>query len=447
MSRFSPHEVHRPSCLDSRRTVGGCQRGFHLLAAVSPVLGQSGVIRGRPAFDQGVPHDTGPGRFRQVGAGVAVAEDPPVVPEFAELSVVPADDPVLGLVRVAPARPLVGELPQVVAQGSEHPGRHHSPVVGAPAPCDRDDPRQHRCDVGPSECAELPRKPFPEPHDGRFARLDEQLAVRVAAEAVNPRKPNPSRRRTVLSLLASLKARPAQRQPSGRLCLDLLGLLPGITAYDQVIGISSKRRAAASSLPRHECRFDSGRLRPPPARAMRYSTAKVISPPRALPARPRHGLAGLETPPPGPLALVPPAHTPRPRYRDRPGQLAIGCCRTRRDGCRTGGRAFRRHLRLPGHRPQPDLPDRPGTPPPTRARANTAPRTTWRAAPGPSTAVRPPCSMCSDRHCSPPGKQLGEVFGTYRKPAQRLAEQLGYEKNGMRAGRELRNGSRSRAAG
>jgi hypothetical protein len=77
--------------------------------------------------------------------------------------------------------------------------------------------------------------------------------------------------------------------------------------------------------------------------------------------------------------------------------------------------------------PQPDLPDRPGTPPPTRARANTA--------------------MCSDRHCTPPGKQLGEVFGTYRKPAQRLAEQLGYEKNGTRAGRELYNGSRSRAGG
>src|SRR5690242_2174825 len=44
-------------------------------------------------------------RFRQVGTGVPVTEDPPVGPEFAELPVVLADDPALGLVRVGPARP------------------------------------------------------------------------------------------------------------------------------------------------------------------------------------------------------------------------------------------------------------------------------------------------------------------------------------------------------
>ena len=31
--------------------------------------------------------------------------------------------------------------------------------------------------------------------------------------------------------------------------LDLLGLLPGVTAYDQVIGISSERRATVPHLP------------------------------------------------------------------------------------------------------------------------------------------------------------------------------------------------------
>ena len=129
-----------------------------------------------------MPHDIGPGRFRQVGAGVFIAKYPPVVPEFLELPKVPADDPVFRLVLVAPARPLIGEPPQIVGQGSEHPGRHHRPVVGDPAPHNRDDLRQYRRDVGPAECAELPRQPFPEPLDGRGARLDEQLAVGIAAE-------------------------------------------------------------------------------------------------------------------------------------------------------------------------------------------------------------------------------------------------------------------------
>ena len=131
---------------------------------------------------EGMPHDIGPGQSRQVGAGVFIAEYPPVIPELLELPEVPADDPAFRLTRVAPARPLIGELPQVVVQGTEHPGRHHRPVVGDPAPCDRDDFRQYRCDVGPAECAELLRKPVPEPLDGRGARLDEQLAVGVAAE-------------------------------------------------------------------------------------------------------------------------------------------------------------------------------------------------------------------------------------------------------------------------
>jgi hypothetical protein len=34
-------------------------------------------------------------------------------------------------------------------------------------------------------------------------------------------------------------------------------------------------------------------------------------------------------PPPGPLTRAPPAHTPRPRCRNYPGQLANGDCRSR----------------------------------------------------------------------------------------------------------------------
>src|SRR5260370_18728759 len=77
--------------------------------------------------------------------------------ECFELPEIPADYPASRLVLVAPARPLICELPQVIGQGREHPGRHHRPIVGDPAPYDRDDLRQYRCDVGPAECAELLR--------------------------------------------------------------------------------------------------------------------------------------------------------------------------------------------------------------------------------------------------------------------------------------------------
>ena len=46
------------------------------------------------------------------------------------------------------------------------------------------------------------------------------------------------------------------------------------------------------------------------------------------PTRQRRALAGLAAPPPSPVTLVPPANTTGPPRRDRPGQLANGCCRT-----------------------------------------------------------------------------------------------------------------------
>src|SRR6266568_725502 len=136
VSRSSPHRLHRPSCLDSRRTVQESSGGltFWRRCARYPAgAGSSGDV----------PPLTKVCRF--------IAEYPLVVSELAELSEIPADDPVPGLVRVAPARPLTGELPRVIGQGSEPPGRHHRPVVGDPAPRDRGDLRQYRCDVGPAE--------------------------------------------------------------------------------------------------------------------------------------------------------------------------------------------------------------------------------------------------------------------------------------------------------
>ncbi len=46
------------------------------------------------------------------------------------------------------------------------------------------------------------------------------------------------------------------------------------------------------------------------------------------PTRQRRALAGLAAPPPGLFTLVPPANTTGPPRRDRPGQVANGCCRT-----------------------------------------------------------------------------------------------------------------------
>ena len=49
--------------------------------------------------------------------------------------------------------------------------------------------------------------------------------------------------------------------------------------------------------------------------------------PAGQPSRPHRALAELETPPPSPLPLVPPARTARPGHLNHPGQLANGGCR------------------------------------------------------------------------------------------------------------------------
>jgi hypothetical protein len=98
------------------------ERGFDLLAPFGPVSGQGWVIGGCRALDRHVPPDGRPGELDQVGAAVAVAEHPAVVPELAVLAEVPADDPALRLVVVAPRGPLVQQLPQVVIKGAEYLG-------------------------------------------------------------------------------------------------------------------------------------------------------------------------------------------------------------------------------------------------------------------------------------------------------------------------------------
>jgi hypothetical protein len=85
-------------------------------------------------------------------------------------------------------------------------------------------------------------------------------------------------------------------------------------------------------------------------------------------SRRRRALAGLAAPPPSPLSLVPPAHPPYPR-RDLPGQIANGCCRSRRPAGFVLRR--RRAWRPTAHAPPRAVPSRPSGAP--RARPD------WRA--------------------------------------------------------------------
>ena len=72
---------------------------------------------------------------------------------------------------------------------------------------------------------------------------------------------------------------------------------------------------------------------PVPARRPRHDPAhrpRNRAPARSpAPTRQRRALAGLAAPSPGLFTLVPPADTTNPPRRDRPGQVANGCCRTR----------------------------------------------------------------------------------------------------------------------
>src|SRR5450759_5187798 len=69
-------------------------RGNSFAPSVSPVLGEAGIVRRRPALDHPMSDDAGPGELGAVRAAVAVAEHPPVPPGPVELPEVPVHNPV-----------------------------------------------------------------------------------------------------------------------------------------------------------------------------------------------------------------------------------------------------------------------------------------------------------------------------------------------------------------
>jgi hypothetical protein len=121
--------------------------------------------------------------------------------------------------------------------------------VGDPhrTPDDRVERGDDRRRVRAALSAHLGREPAAEPPDGRAARLDQQLAVAVAAD-VDPEEVEPLSEVHDLGLVFVEDKTPG-RQPGGELCLDLFGLLPGMTAGDQVIGVPDHDRAAGPGIP------------------------------------------------------------------------------------------------------------------------------------------------------------------------------------------------------
>ena len=210
------------------------REGWRLASSFGPVVSQGGVVRGRRAFDHWVSDDPGPGELVEVGAAVAVAEHPPVVSGLVELAEVPGSDPGPRLVRMGVARPFVGEFPLIGVQRGERLAGDHSPVVGGPSPDDRVELLDHRGRVGPAQGPQLGAQPFPDPSDGRLARLDQQLdtvPADVESEEVEALAEGDDTR------LVLVERQTPGRQPVGEPRLDLERLLPGVTEGEEIVGL------------------------------------------------------------------------------------------------------------------------------------------------------------------------------------------------------------------
>ena len=169
-----------------------------------------------------------------VGAALAVAEHPPVLPGLVELAEVPGGHPGRRLVRVTEPGPLVGEPPQVLVELVEDLGRYVCPVVVGPSPNNRVEPFDHRDGVAPTQGAQLAAESFPDPSDRRLARFDQQLAA-VAAD-VESQEVKAFREGDDARLVLVERQTPG-RQPGDESCFDLERLLPGVAESDEVIGL------------------------------------------------------------------------------------------------------------------------------------------------------------------------------------------------------------------
>ena len=111
----------------------------------------------------------------------------------------------------------------------------------------------HRRGVRPSQGPHLGAQPFPDPSHRRLARFDQQLAVD------SRRTVNPEEVEAVIegddARLVLVEGQTPGRQPLGQPCLDLFGLVPGVTQGDQIVGIPDQNRGARHRFRRHACRL------------------------------------------------------------------------------------------------------------------------------------------------------------------------------------------------
>src|SRR5712671_4217594 len=222
------------------------EREWFPAAALVPVSGERGVVWRRRACHYLVPDDFRPDEPDEVGAAVAVAEHPPVLPGRVELAEVPAGHPGLRLVRVRAQRPSVGEQPQVVVYLAEHLLGHYAPVVRGPSPDNRVNCADNRDGVTSPEGAHLGGGPFPDPPNCLGAGHDEQLAVWVAAD-VEPQEIEPGCQVDDLCLVL-VEGKTPGCQPLSQPGLDLFGLPARMAQSDKIICVPHQRRSARDRL-------------------------------------------------------------------------------------------------------------------------------------------------------------------------------------------------------
>jgi SRSO17 transposase len=111
-------------------------------------------------------------------------------------------------------------------------------------------------------------------------------------------------------------------------------------------GAQGPHRQPGPATRRPRCRA-TGRPRAHPAHRPRDPQAARRRPRPPGTTRPCCPMAPLATPPPGPIPLVPQTCTHAAQLR--PGQLAIGCCRTRRRNLQVRTTAYRRNGALAQH--------------------------------------------------------------------------------------------------
>jgi hypothetical protein len=199
-----------------------------------------------------------------------------------------------------------------------------TPLPGSrpPSPDEGVERGDDRRRVAAAQGAHLGREPFPDPPDGRRGRLDQQLAVGVAAHV------EAEEIEAVIEAdhfrLVLVEGQAPGRQPLREPRLDLSGLLLAVAEHDHVIGIPDRDRGSAPGVPGTEAGglvADPGGFLQPVQRDVQQARRNRAALGSALPGR-REPLARLEH-----ARLQPvPDHVPgreRPELAEQEGMIDL----------------------------------------------------------------------------------------------------------------------------